>query len=659
MNDVLDQLERENFFNADVFIMPPENGDSDGDSENSDDEQYLARPFADHFTPQILKGEGSAEFVDEGGSHVLQDHNNVDTTEHLVSEQAAIEGQQSASVAVAESTSVSGTPSRARKKRQLNQNSGGSKRSKPSSKNHPEVTMQAEQTVITIQTEPAATRATVVVNDSLPRVWKKAELNLKQTWKFSWNKNSSNVTASLPNLEPSGYFELFWDNALFKTIQNFSKLYAVQQDPRSSFDVAIEELKVVVGILLISGYSTVPRRRLYWSSEIDVRNEMIANAMSRNRFDEILSNLHCANNAELSESDRFSKVRPVISHLNEKYLKHWPVSKELSVDESMIPYYGHHGCKQHIHGKPVRFGFKIWSLNTSTDGYCCQFEPYQGAGTGMKIPQLGLGGSVVVDLVSKLPRDLHYHIFADNFFSSLTLVDHLTLSSIGYTGTIRENRTQKCPVMETKKLSKLKRGEFDFRQDTANGLILVKWHDNAIVSVVSNCDGIEPLRSATRWSAKDKKELSVTVPDAVHQYNRFMGGTDLMDRNIANYRITIRMKKWWWSVFSFLVSSSVVNAWCIHRMVKAEKLDLLSFTRQIAISYALNYSRRPPIGRPPAVQKHVMRRVVPDDVRTSAGHYPVSTSQNRCRVCQKNTKRGCGKCGINLHDYCFMVFHNN
>ena len=179
------------------------------------------------------------------------------------------------------------------------------------------------------------------------------------------------------------------------------------------------------------------------------------------------------------------------------------------------------------------------------------------------------------------------------------------------------------------------------------------------MSVISNCHGIAPIRNATRWSAKDKKQLTVTVPDVVHQYNQFMGGTDLMDRNISNYRITIRLKKWWWSVFSFLLSSSVVNAWCIHRLLKAEKLDLLNFTRQIAISYLLNYSKRPEIGRPSMLSKHVMRRVVPDEVRKSAGHYPISTSQNRCRVCQKNTKRGCGICGLNLHDACFMVFHSN
>jgi hypothetical protein len=78
--------------------------------------------------------------------------------------------------------------------------------------------------------------------------------------------------------------------------------------------------------------------------------------------------------------------------------------------------------------------------------------------------------------------------------------------------------------MTTKELAKKKRGEFDYRQDTANNLILAKWHDNAVVSVVSNCHGVKPLKSAIRWSAKEKKELTVTVPDAVHQYNWHMGG---------------------------------------------------------------------------------------------------------------------------------------
>ena len=72
------------------------------------------------------------------------------------------------------------------------------------------------------------------------------------------------------------------------------------------------------------------------------------------------------------------------------------------IDESMVPYFGRHGAKQFIRGKPIRFGFKLWCLATPL-GYLVQMEPYQGAkGQKSEIPGLGMGGSVVVDLISEL-----------------------------------------------------------------------------------------------------------------------------------------------------------------------------------------------------------------------------------------------------------------
>ena len=71
-----------------------------------------------------------------------------------------------------------------------------------------------------------------------------------------------------------------------------------------------------------------------------------------------------------------------------------------------------------------------------------------------------------------LAPDLNYHIYADNFFSSLTLVDHLTQLNIGYTGTIQENRLQKCSVEASKELAKHKRGESDYCMDTAYACLL-------------------------------------------------------------------------------------------------------------------------------------------------------------------------------------------
>ena len=35
-----------------------------------------------------------------------------------------------------------------------------------------------------------------------------------------------------------------------------------------------------------------------------------------------------------------------------------------------------------------------------------------------------------------------------------------------------------------------------------------------------------------------------------------------------------------------------------------------------------------------------------------------ATKQNRCAVCRKNTTKMCQKCGVNVHETCFQLFHN-
>ncbi|GFT70827.1 hypothetical protein NPIL_227581, partial [Nephila pilipes] len=57
-----------------------------------------------------------------------------------------------------------------------------------------------------------------------------------------------------------------------------------------------------------------------------------------------------------------------------------PNEQQLPVDESMVPYFGHHGYKQFIKGKTVKFGYRVWCLSTKL-GYLMPFELYRGAGT--------------------------------------------------------------------------------------------------------------------------------------------------------------------------------------------------------------------------------------------------------------------------------------
>jgi len=104
---------------------------------------------------------------------------------------------------------------------------------------------------------------------------------------------------------------------------------------------------------------------------------MVHNAMRRDRFCQIMRFLHFADNTRPDLADKMWKLCRLINRLKSNFLKNFRPSPQLDYDESMVAYFGRHGCKQFIRGKPIRFGYKVWSLNNPM-GYLVNFEIYQG-----------------------------------------------------------------------------------------------------------------------------------------------------------------------------------------------------------------------------------------------------------------------------------------
>jgi len=74
---------------------------------------------------------------------------------------------------------------------------------------------------------------------------------------------------------------------------------------------------------------------MYWENSDDVFNKAMSDAMSRNRFEEIISVFHLADNhclTILTPSDAFKKVRPFYSMINEKCL--WSIFSIMNVSLS-------------------------------------------------------------------------------------------------------------------------------------------------------------------------------------------------------------------------------------------------------------------------------------------------------------------------------------
>ena len=140
------------------------------------------------------------------------------------------------------------------------------------------------------------------------------------------------------------------------------------------------------------------------------------------------------------------------------------------------------------------------------------------------------------------------------------------------------NRTKKVPLKNCKDLLKTPRGSHYFLQDEMSVSVIVQWHDSNIVTLASNCHSVEPLGQARRWSHKEKKVVTISQPHTVAAYNKYMSGVDRLDQNVATHRISVRTKKWWWPLFSFLISATVNNAWLLYRdteTYRTDNLDLL------------------------------------------------------------------------------------
>jgi DNA excision repair protein ERCC-6 len=117
------------------------------------------------------------------------------------------------------------------------------------------------------------------------------------------------------------------------------------------------------------------------------------------------------------------------------------------IDESMVPYFGHHRWKQFILGKPIRFGCKF-QCDATRLGYISWFQPYQGKNPNTKHAEYGVSASVVLQFSEAL-TEAHpgqYHFVFDNFFTSIALLDKLSLMGHQATGTVRKCHIDKAPL---------------------------------------------------------------------------------------------------------------------------------------------------------------------------------------------------------------------
>ena len=81
---------------------------------------------------------------------------------------------------------------------------------------------------------------------------------------------------------PPNVFEIFFDNEVIEIILRFSNTYAADKNFHN-FHTTMDE-HAFLALLLLSGYASLPRRRMYCKKQIDVSKEVFTRTLLRHRF---------------------------------------------------------------------------------------------------------------------------------------------------------------------------------------------------------------------------------------------------------------------------------------------------------------------------------------------------------------------------------------
>ena len=245
--------------------------------------------------------------------------------------------------------------------------------------------------------------------------WKKKSTFIEPLQHGSQPTNIADSHQELVVMSPFQLWQQIFDEPMMDLVVEQTILYATRDRNEQTFVADRNEICRLLGIILLSGYHSLPNETDYWSNQPDLGVSVVSEALSKNRYMSIKRNLHLADNQNPQVGNKAAKVQQLYDLLNSSLSKFGVWHDKLSIDESMVPYFGRSSLKMFIRGKPIRFGFKLWSL-CAANGYPYHLQIYTGRDTtGSSQP---LGTRVVKSMVSMISShsDIQSHaLYFDNF----------------------------------------------------------------------------------------------------------------------------------------------------------------------------------------------------------------------------------------------------
>lgn len=353
-------------------------------------------------------------------------------------------------------------------------------------------------------------------------------------------------------------------------------------------EVTTEDMKAYIGIRMIMAIDPKPSLDDYWSANPALGNQKVIQTMSRRRFQSIQRYFHIndpkndptrmadkTKAKEILERNPLYKVSPLMEAVRKKSMALYNLHQEIAVDEAMIKCHGQHYGIVGAPNKPAKRGFKIFVAADGVSGYLWNFQVYM-----RKQKEVGLTQRVVENLTESVSGRNHI-IFIDKFYTSIPLALSLLERSTYVCGSFNTGRRMwpqelKVSMHKRKKEDKIrsmKRGEFMTRQSTDGKLVATVWKDSKLVFNLSTC--YNPITNAREDTVQRKsignegkwERTEYPCPQAIIEFNRFMGGVDRHDHMRSNYTLQRSSTRWWTYFGWFAVDVALINSYLLYKEI--------------------------------------------------------------------------------------------
>ena len=163
--------------------------------------------------------------------------------------------------------------------------------------------------------------------------------------------------------------------------------------------------------------------------------------------------------------------------------------------------------------------------------------------------------------------DQGYHLFIDNFYSSVTLAKHLFERGTLVTGTILDTRKDFPASLKKGKLWGKGKAKGTMRWERDPPILALQWVDNKVVSMVTTAGNANETTQVNRkrkaggtWSA-----TNVQQPQVFQMYNQYMNAVDRSDQILATHNVQRKCMRWWKTLFFHLIDIAVVNSFILFK----------------------------------------------------------------------------------------------